>query len=88
VRGVNVFPSSIDSILRQFESIREYRINVHRQGSLDELSIDAEVSSNLIPKIEETLTVQLGLRIPVRAVLAGSIPVSEGKARRVVRTSS
>lgn len=86
VRGVNVFPTSIESIIRQFPAIEEFRIRVQKRGELDEVAIDIESSEPLQTSLEEALQVQLGLRIPVANLPAGSLPRSEGKSRRFVRS--
>ncbi|XZE19186.1 phenylacetate--CoA ligase family protein [Pirellulaceae bacterium SH449] len=83
VRGVNLFPSSIEAILRQFESVKNFRINLDKRGAIDEVTLDVDVAENQVPAIEEALQVQLGLRISVRATSPGSLPASEGKAKRV-----
>jgi len=85
VRGVNVFPTSIEAVIRGFGKVREYRILVRKKGALDEISIEAELPGSDAPALEEALLVKLGLRVPVHAVSSGSIPPSEGKSRRIVR---
>lgn len=82
VRGVNVFPSSIDSIVRELTGVAEYQITVTRRDHLDELEIAAEASADTCRQVEKLLTVRLGLRIPVLSAPAGSLPRSEGKSRR------
>lgn len=83
VRGVNLFPSSIEAILGQFEAVKNFRINLDKRGALDEVTLDVDVADNQVQAIEEALQVQLGLRISVRAISPGSLPASEGKAKRV-----
>ena len=85
VRGVNLFPSSIEAILGQFASVRNFRINVAKRGVLDEVSLEIDVEADRIPAIEESLQVQLGLRIGVQLASPGSLPAHEGKAKRVRR---
>lgn len=85
VRGVNVFPTSIESIIRQFPGIEEFRIRAQKRGELDEVAIDIESPEPLQSQLEEALQVQLGLRIPVVPLPVGSLPKSEGKSRRIVR---
>ncbi|AMV31120.1 Phenylacetate-coenzyme A ligase [Pirellula sp. SH-Sr6A] len=86
VRGVNVFPTAIESIIRQFPGIEEFRIRAQKRGELDEVAIDIESSEPLQTLLEEALQVQLGLRIPVVPLPIGSLPKSEGKSRRIVRS--
>lgn len=82
IRGVNIFPSSIDAILRQFVEVKEYRVTVSRSQQLDQLTVDVESPIDSLSSIRNRLEVELGLRIDVRAVEAGSLPRSEGKAQR------
>ncbi len=82
IRGVNVFPSSIDSILHEFPGASEYRISVTRLGQLDQLELEVEADVDTQIAIEKALSVRLGLRIPVKIVDAGSLPRSEGKSQR------
>ncbi len=87
VRGVNIFPSSIDAIVRAFPSITDYRLTVTKKGSMDEILLEFESNCDrtapLINELSEKLTIQLNLRIEVMWVLSGTLPRSEGKARRV-----
>jgi phenylacetate-CoA ligase len=84
VRGVNVFPSAIDNIVRGFPEIVEYRLTVGRQGSLDSLALEIEDQLNAPDRIARELQVRLGLRVEVEVVPSGSLPRFEGKGRRVV----
>ena len=90
VRGVNVYPSAIDNILRGFHAVREYRVEIQNHRSLPELSIQVEPApehagdSNLPHRLEAALTNAFALRIPVSQVPCGSLPRFEMKARRWV----
>ena len=96
IRGVNVFPSQIESVLMQIEGISpHYQIIVERQAGLDMLEVQAEVSdemfSDRIKALEETqeliraeIESYLGLGVKVMLVEPRTIPRSEGKAVRVV----
>jgi phenylacetate-CoA ligase len=92
VRGVNIFPTSIDAIVRSFPSITHYRLTVSKVGAMDELMMEFESpdtlsldskSSELSQLLAEKLSIQLNLRFEVQQVPAGSIPRSEGKARTI-----
>ena len=39
IRGVNIYPSAIEQILREFPEIREYRITATKEGAMDALQI-------------------------------------------------
>ena len=82
IRGVNLFPSSIDSIAREFDSIQEYRVVIERRGALDEVRIEVEAPEADLARISKRLELVLGLRIAVSSVAANTLPRSEGKAKR------
>lgn len=82
VRGVNIFPSSIDAIVGDCGSIGEYQVIVTRAGVLDQLHIEVEASLDAQQQLQKLLTTRLGLRIPVSGVPQGSLPRSELKSRR------
>ena len=87
VRGVNIFPSSIDTIVRSFPAVTEYRLTVSKRGAMDELLLDFESIENGESKtsveLAEKLSIQLNLRFEVTRVDKGVLPRSEGKARRM-----
>jgi phenylacetate-CoA ligase len=87
VRGVNIFPSSIDTIVRSFPAITEYRLTVSKRGAMDELLLEFESSEdterNVSEELAEKLSIQLNLRFEVTRVDKGVLPRSEGKVRRM-----
>jgi phenylacetate-CoA ligase len=91
VRGVNVYPSAFDEILRANESVAEYQVRVSETESLLEISIEVEPRPGctdvdaLVNRLVKTFETSFALRIPVSAVPAGSLPRFEMKARRWVR---
>ncbi|MEW5978670.1 MAG: AMP-binding protein [Acidobacteriota bacterium] len=93
VRGVNLYPSAVEEILRGFEGISEYCVEVDTQRVLPELRIQIEVSaacanpSALAEMLQKRLAKAFTLRIPVLLVPAGTLPRFEMKARRWVRRS-
>ena len=74
IRGVNVFPSSLDEIIRSFDDIDEYRMTASRHGELDRLSIEIEDSQNNPQRVEQLIEVRLGLHVDVRCVASQSLP--------------
>jgi phenylacetate-CoA ligase len=84
VRGVNIFPSAVDGVVRSVASIGEYRVELSRKGEgLLELAVAIESpDESAAGQLEEALTQAFSLRIPVRRVAAGSLPRFEFKARR------
>jgi phenylacetate-CoA ligase len=90
VRGVNVFPSAIENVVRGFSEIAEFQIEVRTERGMDELGLRVELrdglaSGELCRRIAERLHADLALRCAVDAVAPGSLPRYELKARRVVR---
>jgi phenylacetate-CoA ligase len=86
VRGVNVFPSAIEAIVRRFP-VEEFQIEVFRAGELDEVRVLVEVDGGAdgARRVQEALRIGIGIRLDVAPVAAGSLPRFELKARRVVR---
>lgn len=84
IRGVNVFPSSVESVLRSFPEVVEFRITARKRGAMDELAIEVEDHLNDPRRIAEELQIRLGLNIAVTVVPPLSLPRYEGKGRRFV----
>ena len=89
LRGVNVFPSAVEGIVRRFASVEEFQIEVFRDGELDEARILVEVGAGdaaaVCTALQEALRVGLGLRLPVTPAPPRTLPRFELKAQRVVR---
>jgi len=88
IRGVNLYPSAIEEILRGCDGIAEYRVEIRTERSLSELTVQVEPSREepgLAHRLESALRDALGLRIPVSTVAAGALPRFEMKAQRWVR---
>jgi phenylacetate-CoA ligase len=84
VRGVNVFPSSIEQILRTFREIVEYRLTATKSGEMDALQIEVEDELAAPDRIADELKLRLGLSVHVVNVAAGSLPRFEAKGKRFV----
>ena len=84
IRGVNVFPSSIESIVRRLDPTTEFRMIVAKQGELDTLSLEAELTASRCDELAELLQKRLAMRVDVRPVAAGSLPRFEAKSKRLV----
>jgi phenylacetate-CoA ligase len=94
VRGVNVFPSALEGIVRRFAVVDEFQIEVFRRGVLDEVRLLLEIDANAgraesvratVDGVTEAVRRDLGIRVEVTAVPAQTLPRYELKARRVVR---
>ncbi|HQO35288.1 MAG TPA: phenylacetate--CoA ligase [bacterium] len=96
IRGVNVFPSQIESVLMEIEETEpHYLIVVDKRGSMDELEIRVEVREQIFSdevrkleelqhKIRKEIESVLGISAVVRLVEPKTIERSMGKAKRVV----
>jgi phenylacetate-CoA ligase len=90
VRGVNVYPSAVESIVRCFGEVTEYRATVTSNGALRELSVEVELGPDVrsatavIEKLGVALRDSLGLTVPLTVVEPGALPRFELKARRFV----
>ena len=84
IRGVNVFPTSIEQILRGFSEISEYRMTAYKQAEMDQLKIEIEDSLNAPDRIRQELEVRLGFRVDVEVVQANTLPRFEAKGKRFV----
>jgi len=96
VKGVNVFPSQIESVLFEIEGTApHYQIIVDRKGHIDELTVLVEVSEDLffdemkkqnelIGAIKRRLASELGISVDVKLVERKTLERFEGKAKRVV----
>jgi phenylacetate-CoA ligase len=83
LRGVNVFPSAVEAIVRTFD-VGEFRLVRSRTGALDELTVEVEAGEDVAAQLARALRERLAVRIPTRVVPTGSLPRSELKARRLV----
>jgi phenylacetate-CoA ligase len=96
IRGVNVFPSQIEAVLVSVEGIEpHYLLLVDRQGTLDTLTVQVEVSQRLFSdeikvlqalsrRVEKEIKDMLGVTCTVKLVEPRTIQRSEGKATRVI----
>jgi phenylacetate-CoA ligase len=90
VRGVNVFPSSIEAIVRRVAGDAEYRVLQSERDSMIQLRVEIETASDaceLPGRLSAALREHLGLRIDVRPIARLSLPRFEAKARRWIRES-
>lgn len=88
LRGVNVYPTAVDELIRSFPEIGEYRVTHDLRGALPELRLEVESSATAAEDLALKLKHQLGLRIPVQSVSPGTLPRFELKARRWQRLSN
>jgi len=87
VRGVNVFPSAIEAILRRFDEVGEYRIAFARVREMDELRCTVEAPADVAERVAGAIHRELGIRCVVEAVAHGTLPRFETKAKRFNKTN-
>src|SRR5438093_7662167 len=86
IRGINVFPSAIENIVRRHPQIIEFAIEVHRQREMRELRLKVEVdgsSDGIMERLGQDIQNDLRVRATIEAVETGSLPRFELKARRL-----
>ncbi|TWU08213.1 phenylacetate--CoA ligase family protein [Stieleria varia] len=82
VRGVNVFPSSIEAIVREIDGSVEYRALIDRIGEMDSMRLEAELSESQARELAELLQKRLAMRVDVTPVPLESLPRFQAKSRR------
>jgi phenylacetate-CoA ligase len=85
VRGMNVFPSAIEQILRESTELGEFRITFYTDPhAMDEVKVEAELARpGDARQIQTRLRQRLGLRVRIVPVKPGILPAHTHKARRV-----
>ncbi len=86
VRGVNVYPSAIEAVVREFPEVIEFMVEQRKVDAMDEIEllveIDGNVAKPLLKRIETKLRDTFSLRIPVKLAEPQSLPRHEFKAKR------
>ncbi|MCG8407463.1 MAG: AMP-binding protein [Phycisphaerales bacterium] len=90
IRGNNVYPATIEAILRQFPGVAEFRMEVEERDAMADLRIDVEPTPDadgvrLKAEIADAIRDRLNFRPSVSLVAPGELPRFEMKARRLVR---
>jgi phenylacetate-CoA ligase len=90
IRGVNVYPTSIEAVVRQFPEVIEFRTTVSQAHAMRALAVDIEVApqasdtAHIAAKVAERLKEAIGLSMKVDVVPPGTLPRFEMKAKRFV----
>jgi phenylacetate-CoA ligase len=96
IRGVNVYPSQVEHAILEVEgTLPHYQIVLTREGGLDQMQLEVEVTASVFSdkvrvleeleqKLVRTIEHTIGLRVAVRLVEPHTIERSQGKAKRVV----
>jgi phenylacetate-CoA ligase len=90
VRGVNLYPSQVEDIVRRHAEVSEFVIEHRRDRQMDEVTllVETSVESFSSERLEADLRQALGVRLECRMVPRGTLPRSELKSRRIVRVIS
>jgi phenylacetate-CoA ligase len=92
IRGIIVYPSKIEEIVRGFAEVEEFRVIFKRVHSLDEIVVRIEPAA-VLPrtdhealqgKVEKALQMGLSIRASVELAEPGSLPRWDHKAKRFV----
>ena len=96
IRGVNVFPSQIEEVLMRHTWLGgNYVIQLTMREALDQMTVKVEIAKSTFDgsietirtqraELQKELREQVGFTVNVEIVEPGSLPASEGKARRVI----
>lgn len=85
IRGIVVYPSAIENVVRQFPAITEFAVDIQRRQALDELEVRLELvgdTDGIADQVAQALSHRLGLRAQVAVTGPNTLPRFELKARR------
>ena len=96
IRGVNVFPSQIEEVIMRHKWLGgNYVIELSKKAALDQMKVKVEIAKsgfdgsmetlrNLRGEMQRQLKEQIGFTAEIDVLEPGSLPASEGKAKRVI----
>jgi phenylacetate-CoA ligase len=92
VRGVNLYPSAIDNLLRALPSIVEYEVEIRRIAGLDDLLLKIEIDeresfSQVKHAVLAAFRSELNIRVSIEQAARATLPRYEFKARRYKRVA-
>lgn len=91
IRGINVFPSAIENVMREFPEIEEFRVETFTRHAMRELKLVIEPGSEqssgagLQDRVSSLVRERIGLRPEVELVAPGTLPRFELKAKRFLK---
>ncbi len=89
IRGVNVYPTAVEKIIRGFPEVVEFQVVQTTRQSMAELEVsleaDPRAKPDLAERVQRELSDALTLRIPVRVVEPGALPRYEFKSKRWIK---
>jgi phenylacetate-CoA ligase len=86
IRGINVFPSAVENIVRRYPEIIEFAIEVYRHREMHELGLKVEITgapNGVIDRLAQAFSNDLRIRASIEHVADGSLPRFELKSRRL-----
>jgi phenylacetate-CoA ligase len=86
IRGINVFPSAVENIVRRYPEIVEFAIEVHRHREMHELHLKVEITgapNGVIDRLAQAFSNDLRIRANIERVADGSLPRFELKSKRL-----
>ncbi len=84
IRGINIFPTAVEQILRSFPDVVEYRMTASKDGAMDRLLVEVEDRLDDPRRIADELQLRLGLRVDVKCAPADALPRFEAKGKRFI----
>ena len=93
IRGVNVFPSAVEEIVRSCPGVAEYQVEISIAQALPELSVQVEPApcavdaAELVRCLELNFETTLALRVTITLVPVGTLPRFEMKGKRWIKRS-
>ena len=88
IRGNNLYPSSMEAVIRRFPEVLEFRLVIDERDPLADLRIEIEATEDtlapdLVDAVRRAVRDELLFRVEVEAVPRGTLPRFEMKARRI-----
>jgi phenylacetate-CoA ligase len=93
VRGINIFPSAIENVIRECNEVEEFRIEIYKEREMNEINIKLELNpsiqspdtvTSIAQSIVDELQTKLLLTAKTTIVPCGSLPRFDMKAKRCV----
>ncbi|MBG98979.1 MAG: phenylacetate--CoA ligase [Solibacterales bacterium] len=82
IRGVNIYPSTLENIIRSIIGLCEFRIIVSTFAEMDEIGIEIEGDQTTAQAVAQSISDEIGIRAKVRPIEKGTLPRWESKAQR------
>ncbi len=89
VRGVNIYPSAVENLLRSYAEVEEFRVTIARRREMSAVLLEIECRGGVAGdevgrRVAADFVAKLGMHAEVTAVAQGTLPRFEMKARRFI----